>query len=209
MTIRAVVFDVFGTLVHLGERRYPFRKLQVLMQAAGRAKQATDAERIMTNDVGLAGAAALLGAELSVSELAPLERDLQAELESVRLFPESGNVLSELRERGFKLGVCSNLAAPYALPVRLLLPLELDAYAWSFEVGAVKPDPLIYYSVCNRLQYEPSEVLMVGDTIDADLEGPRQIGMQSVLLQRKIEVTAEKTISDLSKLLEIVDNARR
>lgn len=129
MTVRAVVFDAFGTLVHLGERRYPFLALQALMQAAGRTKQPTDAARIMTNHVGLAGAAALFGVQLPASDLAPLERDLQAELEGVSLFPESASVLHELAARGLKLGICSNLAAPYALPVRLLLPLTLSAYA--------------------------------------------------------------------------------
>ena len=202
MTIRAVVFDAFGTLVHLGERRYPFRVLQTLLHAAGHIKQPTDAARIMTNDVGLAGTAAMFGVQLSVTDLAPIERDLQAELETVRLFPESAGVLEELAARGLKLGLCSNLAAPYALPIRLLLPMTLDAYAWSFEVGALKPQPAIYADVCRQLGCEPSEVLMVGDTPEADLHGPRQFGMRSLLLRREnSEADDGSAIRDLRGVL--------
>lgn len=82
----------FGT----PERRYPFRAPQKLMPAAGHIKQPTDAAHIMTNNVGLAGTAAIFGVTLSVANLAPIERNLQAELETVRLLPESAGVLREL-----------------------------------------------------------------------------------------------------------------
>lgn len=209
MAIRAVVFDVFGTLVQLRQRRHPFRALQTLMESTGRTRQPTDAVRIMTNNVGLAGAAALLGADISARDIASLELDLLAELESARLFPEVESVLHELRGRGLRLGICSNLAAPYALPVRLLLPYELDAYAWSFELGVIKPEPLIYSVACSQLQCDPSDVLMVGDTMEADVEGPRRMGMQSLLLNRGSEAEDGGTISNLSMLLGIIDASRR
>lgn len=66
MTIRVVVFYSFGTL----ERRYAFRALQKLMQAAGHIKQPTDAARIMTNSAGLAGTAVMFGVPRSMAERA-------------------------------------------------------------------------------------------------------------------------------------------
>ncbi|KRA74490.1 hypothetical protein ASD78_13585 [Lysobacter sp. Root667] len=207
MTIRAVVFDVYGTLVRIGERRAPYRALLARMEAAGRARQAGDAAVIMSRDLDLVGAAALLGADLSAPELAALERDLQAELASVRLFPDSLTVLQALAARGLKLGLCSNLAAPYAAPVLRLLP-ALDAYAWSFEVGAIKPEPAIYAHVCRQLGCEPGQVLMVGDTPEADLHGPRRYGMRSLLLRRegpRAGDVAGDTISDLGGVLAALD----
>lgn len=207
MTIRAVVFDVYGTLVRIDERRAPYRALLARMEAAGRARQAGDAAAIMSRDVDLAGVAALLGADLSAPELAALERDLQAELASVRLFPDSLAVLQALAARGLKLGLCSNLAAPYAAPVLRLLP-ALDAYAWSFEVGAIKPEPAIYAHVCRQLGCEPGQVLMVGDTPEADLHGPRRYGMRSLLLRRegpRAGDVAGDTIADLGGVLAALD----
>lgn len=203
MTIRAVVFDVYGTLVRIGERRAPFRALLTRMEAAGRARQAGDAAAIMSCELDLAGAAALLGAELAAPELAALERDLQDELASVCLFPDTLAVLRALAARGLKLGLCSNLAAPYAAPVLRLLP-ALDAYAWSFEVGAIKPEPAIYAYACRQLGCEPGQVLMVGDTPEADLHGPRRYGMRSLLLRReglKAGDAAVDTIADLGGVL--------
>lgn len=202
MTIRAIVFDAFGTLVHLGQRRHPFRTLLTMMQSAGRIRQQTDAARIMTSNVGLAGTAAMFGVQLSLTDLAPIEQDLQAELKTVQLFPESVDVLKELAARGLKLGLCSNLAAPYALPIRLLLPVTLDAYAWSFEVGALKPQPAIYANVCRQLDCEPGDVLMVGDTPETDLHGPRRFGMRSLLLHRgSPEADDDCAIRDLRGVL--------
>lgn len=207
MTIRAVVFDVYGTLVRIGERRAPFRALLTRMEAAGRPREAGDASTIMSRELDLAGAAKLLGANLSAPELSELERDLETELASVRLFPDSLAVLQALAARGLKLGLCSNLAAPYAAPVLGLLP-PLDAYAWSFEVGATKPEPAIYAHVCRQLGCEPAQVLMVGDTPEADLHGPRRYGMRSLLLRRegpKAGDATGDTIADLGGVLASLD----
>ena len=82
--------------------------------------------------------------------------------------------------------MCSNLAKPYALPVLSLLPFEFDAYAWSFEVGVVKPDHRIYNTVWQSLALSPGEVLMVGDTYEADCLGPRRVGMHAIHLARNL-----------------------
>ena len=61
----------------------------------------------------------------------------------------------------------------------------MDAYVWSFEVGAIKPGPIIYQAACEALQVKPDEILMVGDTYDADCLGPRKLGMQALHLARR------------------------
>ncbi|TXG97145.1 MAG: hypothetical protein E6R15_03820 [Zoogloea sp.] len=39
----------------------------------------------------------------------------------------------------------------------------MDAYVWSFEVRAIKPDPIIYQAACEALHVKPGEILMIGD----------------------------------------------
>jgi FMN phosphatase YigB (HAD superfamily) len=41
---------------------------------------------------------------------------------------------------------------------------------------------------------------MVGDTVEADVEGPRAFGMQALLLNRKQRSSAENSLSSLSAL---------
>ena len=125
----------------------------------------------MTRNLGLAGAADYFGAQLSNSELASLESDLFTELASVRLFDDALESLNQLKNAGLKLALCSNLAAPYAIPAKLLLP-SFDVYGWSFEVGAIKPEPAIYRQMIEQLGCEASAIAMIGDTLQADMLGP-------------------------------------
>ncbi len=200
--IKCVAFDVFGTLVEITDHRRPYRHLLNALEAAGRAKQIDDASRLMTSHVELTDVAQLLRAEIPPSLLKSLEIDLCAELDSIRTFPEVESSLLALRRAGFKIALCSNLAAPYAAPVKRLLPFHFDVYAWSFEVGAIKPDPAIYAHICRSLNYPASEVLMVGDTIDADYEGPRRAGLQSLHLARSGDSPFKDSVTSIDQVIQ-------
>lgn len=182
--IEAVIFDVYGTQLRIGERRHPFRQLMKLLRDQGRHPRADDARVLMTHTVGLAEAAELFNAQLSHSELALLERDLYAELASIRAYDDSLAAVEKLKAAGLKVALCSNLAAPYAVPPQLLLP-EFDAYAWSFEVGAIKPEPAIYQHLATQLNCPASSLAMIGDTLEADAIGPCNAGLQGFHLQRE------------------------
>ena len=103
----------------------------------------------MTRNLGLAGAADFRCA-VEQPELASLESDLFTELASVRLFDDALESLNQLKNAGLKLACVPNLAAPYAIPAKLLLP-SFDVYGWSFEVGAIKPEPAIYRQMIEQL----------------------------------------------------------
>jgi HAD superfamily hydrolase (TIGR01549 family) len=176
-TIRAVVFDAFGTLCEIGDKRWPFARL---MKGTRSRREARDF--IMTHAVGIREAAARLGChEIALEEL---EQELEQEIASIRLYDDAIDALTKARSLGLKIGIASNLAAPYAGPIDALLPFELDAYAWSFEIGSLKPNPRVYEWVCSRLKVEPNEVLMIGDTLSADYLGATAFGMSAFHLDR-------------------------
>lgn len=202
--IRAVVFDVFGTLAEIGEKRRPYAQLMELLRATGRQPQLNDATRLMSANVGLAGVPQLFGAEVPFMAISALELELYAELASIKLFPETLQTLTTLRSAGYKVALCSNLAAPYAIPIKLLLPSDLDAYVWSFEVGVVKPQAAIYQNVCMSLACSPNQVLMIGDTLEADYLGPRQVGMQAFHLSRKESSPVAESIKTLDEILPML-----
>jgi hypothetical protein len=62
---RAIAFDAFGTLVHIGRKRHPFERL--IRQARDRAKMILSP---MTQPIGLADYAAALGLPRPDAELA-------------------------------------------------------------------------------------------------------------------------------------------
>jgi HAD superfamily hydrolase (TIGR01549 family) len=206
--IKAVVFDVFGTLVEIDDKRRPFRQLMQLMEKAGRTPKPDDGMKIMSANVGLAGAAQMFGIEIPNNVLAELELELYAELATVKAYPEVKLTLESLRDAGLKIGVCSNLAAPYAVAVKLLLPFELDNYTWSFEVGAVKPEAAIYEALCKGLNYDPHEVVMIGDTLDADYSGPRRFGIHGFHLARREASPASEKLRTLDEILPLIGYQR-
>jgi len=174
--IRAVCFDAFGTLVEITDRRRPF---QAVLQ--GGVKTIT-AEEVLTRPLSLREVAARVGHELEERGLADLEADLQAECASVRLRPGIAEIWQTLRQRGLRIGICSNLALPYGAPLVSALPDTPDAMILSYEVGLVKPDPAIFRLVYDRLGLQPAEILFVGDTPSADIDGPQAIGMPAMLI---------------------------
>lgn len=169
MALKAVAFDAFGTLVHIGELRSPYRQLIRWAQEHGRVRRDDDANLVMSRALDLRGAAAELGVTLPSRLLDQWERDLADEVASIRLFPDSLDVITQLQQSGYLVGLCSNLAVPYGAPVRALLPM-LNAYAVSYDTGAVKPQPRIYQFLLEKLGCIAGEVLFVGDTVVADLE---------------------------------------
>lgn len=181
MTIRAVVFDAFGTLIGYGGRRVnPYLRL---VDAAPGEKTAR--LPFLTRNVPVD----VFADELGRAHLLPVIRhELAEEVAGLRLFDEVSVTLRKLRTAGTRIAVCSNLAYEYGTAVRRLLP-DMDAYLFSYEVGAAKPDPAIYAATCTALGYRPREVLFIGDSKRCDFEGPRAFGMQAGWLHRKSGLT--------------------
>ncbi len=184
--IRAVLFDVYGTLMYIEKPTRPYRQLLDIASAQqptiSREKGARD---LMSESRELSDVVELYGLALSSSQLLGLERNLTEELSSIALFPEVPRVLRILRERGYRLGVCSNLAAPYVAPAERLLGEMIDVAIWSCEVGAMKPEPAIYEIAAVRLKVLPAEILMIGDSYQADVEGAHSFGLPALHLDRK------------------------
>ncbi len=118
-----------------------------------------------------------------------LERILDQEQrcwdQAVRLGPDVVEVLSRLRLRGIRTGLCSNAIFPGHLMRRQLagtgLDKLLDAAVFSSEVGRRKPAPEIYLAALAALGTTPETTLFVGDRADWDYEAPIALGMRAVL----------------------------
>lgn len=191
MVTAAVIFDLFGTVLEIQDRQNPYRRLLRMGAKQVRSASPCDIRVVMTLSGGLREAAATLGITLSPWALAELEHALEVELGSIRIFDDALVAIDLLRANGVKIAVCSNLAAPYCDVARRLLP-NLDGYALSAESGVMKPDPMIYRSVCSLLGLEPEhaidpkqgQIIMVGDSRKCDERGPRACGIQGFHLDR-------------------------
>ena len=172
---RAIAFDAFGTLVHIGRKRHPFERL--IRQARDRAKMIP---LPMAQSIGLADYAAALGLPHPDAELAALNE----ELATIALYPDTLDALRRVRDRGMKVAVASNLAQPYAAPLRALLGNLVDVWHFSFDAGSIKPDRSFYAGLTAKLGCDPAELLMVGDTWRDDIVGAVEAGSRARWLDR-------------------------
>lgn len=172
--IEAIVFDAFGTLVEIKDKRRPFRALVANEPSNSLLRHA------LKNPIGLRELSRQLSSPISEERLVELEADLSTELKSVQLRPGMDLVWQEVQRAGLPIAICSNLAEPYEAPLRERLPGKPYVSVLSFQTRLMKPQPEIYHLVCNRLGLEPRQVLFVGDSMQADVAGPNAIGASSM-----------------------------
>jgi putative hydrolase of the HAD superfamily len=108
-----------------------------------------------------------------------------AQPDAWRIIDDVVPALNSLAERGLKLGVISNWD-DRLLPLldRLKLRPHFQVIVVSCRVRCIKPDQRIFFRTARRLGLSPSEILHVGDSFEADVQGARRAGFRSVLLRR-------------------------
>jgi HAD superfamily hydrolase (TIGR01549 family) len=104
--------------------------------------------------------------------------------ENFELYEDALPVLGRLRRRGLKLGLVSNTGRDLDAFVAHH-GLHVDAALSSGAHGKTKPDPSIFQAVLERLGVRALEAVMVGDSIEDDVEGARAVGMRAFLLDRE------------------------
>jgi putative hydrolase of the HAD superfamily len=220
---RAVLLDALGTLVELVP---PWPALVRELAARGVAVPEQDARAAFRAEMayyrahlheapdrdGLARlrarCARVLGDALGApAATLPDGELLDALMASLRFrpYPEVAGVLRALRGRGARLVVVSNwdVSLHEVLGRTGLAPL-VDGAVSSAELGAAKPDPAIFAHALELAGGVPAaEALHAGDSVEADVEGARGAGLQTVLVARHGEAPPPgvRAIADLTGLL--------
>jgi len=125
----------------------------------------------------------------------------------VRIDPDAKSTLEELHGK-YKLGIISNFAIPECV-FKLLnadhLEEWFDVIVISGAVNKRKPSPEIFQSTLKTLGVSASETAFVGDTIDADVEGSKSVGMKAIYIERREQKASEKFCPDqtIKTLLEL------
>jgi HAD superfamily hydrolase (TIGR01549 family) len=119
-------------------------------------------------------------------------------------YPDTAPTLRALRERGARIGIVSNVPRDLR-PIFATHGLAdlVDSFTHSFEVGAEKPDPLIFLRACEALGTTPAETLMVGDHPIADA-GALKAGLRFHLLPTDGAVGRAR---GLERVVAIVDES--
>jgi len=140
------------------------------------------------------------------------------EATTLQKLPHLDEVLTELKQRGYKLGVISNTVTSREEHVRIALrridcEKYFDVVVTSVDVGCNKPDKKVFLTALKRLGVKPKEAVMVGDRIKTDILGGNRIGMKTVLFKWNKRYQEETTsqeekptyiIKSLKELLKLL-----
>jgi len=189
--IEAVLFDLWMTLV-FGLSTDPILTLQ--RNLTGDHDAALDPRFLhacLTTNIGRPGRFLDRIGRTSGYTVTPETREsfralIKAERSAVTLYPETLAVLSELKRRGYRLGVISNL---WPFPVkhifeRMGLGAHFEHLIYSFAEGHRKPSAEIFASASRSFGVAPANCLMVGDSIESDIKGALAYGMNAALVNR-------------------------
>lgn len=160
--IKAVAFDLFGTLVK------PIAGRAGLLRGMPGIKSSDAREMLMRGQVEV-----------------PMHAQVQHAVNGAELYPDALPAIAEARRRGLQVACISNLAQPFVAAVDRLLPDAFDLRVLSCELGHVKPEPEIYSALADGLRLEPGQILVVGDAHHKDFLVPRELGFQALWLDRE------------------------
>lgn len=132
-----------------------------------------------------------------------------------QLYPETLDVLQDLRRRGLELGIVSNFDTRL---FNVLRGLKLDEYFETVTISslarAAKPAPGIFQLALEKHALDPEEALHVGDSLRDDVIGATRAGLRGVWLDRSgesagastpgpVSTTKITSLTELPKLLEL------
>jgi len=203
--IKAVIFDLGGTLIERGRKSFEPGNATALREwlrgrghdveaefagAVVAEREASFAGRTGTREVraveALRPVLGRYGLPTDDTFLIAAESGFyEPELRAMRLLPDAFEVLEQLRARQLRIGLASNATSHYFVEEccrRLRISQYLDPIMSSAAIGWAKPDSRIFNAILKPWEIMPEQAVMVGDSVAADIAGARAIGMRSILL---------------------------
>ncbi len=135
-------------------------------------------------------------------------------LENIKLYSGVKQVLGEIREKGLKIGLVTDAESADAMDRLKKVDLidSFDTIVTFDDTGKKKPnkEPFIY--CLDQMELKPEEVVLVGDSLDRDIDPGKKIGMITVHAgygdenyMEKREVEAAHSIEEIDELIDILN----
>ncbi len=202
MNYKAVIFDLFGTLIdNFSRSEYAavFREMADILTVppdeflgswvAAFDQRATGV--FATTEDAIKHLASKLNPAVTDAQINEAAR-IRLDYTKRSINPRKGaiEVLSYLREAKYRTGLISDCTSeiPKVWDSTALAPF-FDATVFSCKARIKKPDPRIYHMATERLEVEPKDCLYIGDGSSQELTGAARVGMHPVLIRLPDEST--------------------
>lgn len=209
--VKAILFDFWGTLVENGvwspikqvrnilQIRMPFPAYVVRMEKAMMTKDFNELKDCFT-------------AIAKEFEITPTDDQYQQLIGMwnkswmlAKPYEEVKEMLKKLREKYDLILICNTDS--FSLP-RVLEKFDLDEYFnrkyLSYEIEKIKTDPDFLKIVLRDLDLNPEEVILVGDSLQSDMNAAKAVGIKSILIDRKNTRDFHPKIQTLKELETVI-----
>jgi putative hydrolase of the HAD superfamily len=205
--IRGVIFDLGSTLIHRTGLEIEREKCAAIAAFAAaewgcaspdalaarlleirleswRRSEVEQVEYLATRSIGQALASAGVSPDDALLRRAEAVF-FEPEVRVSRLYPGAREVLEALADLGLRIGLISNTTSH-----QLILDITrrhgiaefFDPLVTSAGFGRPKPHPSIFSHVAEQWRLPAGDIVMVGDTLGADILGAAGVGMRSILV---------------------------
>ncbi|MBI52168.1 MAG: hypothetical protein CL779_03000 [Chloroflexi bacterium] len=146
---------------------------------------------------------------LEVKENIEIISDRIIELESnanfYMLYEDTIETLSMLLQNNIKMGIVSNhLWNLKDITKSLGLNKYFHSIISSAQIGYRKPHPAIYKAALSAINVSSKDVLFIGDNLESDYYGPKNVGLSAMLLDRSGTGKISESIESLNSLSKIL-----
>ena len=196
MRVKAIIFDLFGTLVDnftISEYQKVLEDMSLVLHSPadkfsqlwrdsfylrtnGSHRTHQESIRYICRELGMPVT------DEQVERAAAIR--LEYTIKTLKPRPDTIPTIKKLKSLGYKVGLISDCSpeTPEAWPKTPFADI-FDVTIFSCEACVKKPDPRIYHLVCERLGVKPGECLYIGDGGSQELTGALKIGMHPVLIR--------------------------
>jgi HAD superfamily hydrolase (TIGR01549 family) len=121
-----------------------------------------------------------------------------------RAVPGAIELLRSLKQ-GYKIGVISNnlFAEQLSKMKRIGVSEHIDIFAISEEVGAAKPEPLIFEIALKRGGVNAEEAVLIGDSWNNDVLGAMNAGIRPIWFNRTDSISLDDSIAEINSFIPI------
>lgn len=221
--VRAVAFDCYGTLLQLEERDFAALIHEMLVghgvkHTTGKEvwEAWLDASRTLAESEGLTRDGTVDGPEptfrpfsetwpqhfaraferRAVDAIPPQRafRHLWDHMSAVPAYPEVAEVFEGLRARGYRLAIASNADEGHLRPALAAAAIDAEVVLSSETAASYKPRRPFFRRLCELLDLPPEQILYVGDSPYADVNGANHSGLPVYHVRRYPDPERERSL---------------
>jgi len=211
---KAIIFDFWGTLVDQGVNPSPIRQIKETLgiRVSFQEYILPFEKQFMTRDYedlaeAFTAVCKIFGREPEKWLVERLVGLWNKNKLLAQLYPETIQVLDELKNKGYKLALLCNtdFSSVESLLEKFDLNKYFDVISLSYKTGFLKTDKESFENVLKELRVEKEDAVMVGDSLATDVKGAETVGVKAVLIDRRNKREYKNKINTLSDLNDFLD----